>query len=63
MAKPLMNAANQELRDALDVYRRKADDVTVQFTKLESMYGLSFTQLLMGVVLTVYGIIAWVLIP
>jgi len=42
MIQPLYKNAQVELRDALDVYRRKANEVTVQFTKLENMYGLSF---------------------
>jgi len=63
MIQPLYQNAQVELRDALDVYRRKANEVTVQFTKLENMYGLSFTQLIMGVLFSSYGIIAFVLIP
>lgn len=63
MIEPLYKASRQELRDALDVYRRKADDVSVQFTKLESMYGLSMSQLIIGVLFTSYGVIAFVLIP
>lgn len=63
MIQPLMKASNVELRDALDIYRRKANDVTVQFTKLESKFGLSFNQLVMGILFTSYGVIAFVLIP
>ena len=63
MIEPLFKASKEELRDALDVYRRKADDVSVQFTKLESMYGLSVSQLIIGVLFTSYGVIAFVLIP
>ena len=63
MVGPLVKASKEELRDALDIYRRKPNDMTVQFTKLESLYGLSVFQLIIGFLFTGYGIIAFVLIP
>lgn len=41
MIQPLQMATSIELRDALDTYRRKSNDVSVQFTRLQDMYGLS----------------------
>jgi hypothetical protein len=52
-----------ELRDALDVFRKKSNLVDVQFTKLQDLYGLSFFQLIFGTLLTAYGVMVYVQIP
>lgn len=39
---PLAHTVQEQLRDALDVFRRKADALKVEFFKIESDYGLSF---------------------
>lgn len=41
MIKPVINGLAVELRDALDVFRKKTEMVDIQFTKLQDLYGLS----------------------
>lgn len=38
---PISKTVNSELRDSLNTFRRKADNMKVQFHKLESEYNLS----------------------
>ena len=61
--KPLAKTISMELRDALNVFRRKKDDLDVKIQTLESHYGLSITQLVFGVLGTAFGIIFFVIIP
>ena len=61
--KPLAKTISMELRDALNVFRRKKEDLDVKIQTLESHYGLSITQLVFGVLGTAFGIIFFVIIP
>lgn len=60
---PLRSVVATSLRDSLDVFRKKKyDDLTVQITKLENL-GVSPTQLLVGVIFTVFGFIIYYFVP
>lgn len=63
MILPIINGLSIQLRDALDIFRNKIETVTVAFTRLESMYGLSISQLILGLILSVLGVIIYVMVP
>lgn len=60
---PLAKTVNMELRDALNTFRRKTDDLTVRIKTLENHYGLSINQLLLGILGTAFGCVFFVLLP
>lgn len=41
MIAPVANSLSVQLRDALDVFRDKVSELTVVFSKIEDIYGLS----------------------
>eukprot|EP00347_Sterkiella_histriomuscorum_P012753 403367353 len=59
---PARQAMSKSLRDSLDVYRKTIDDFTVTMTKLENI-GISPIQMLVGLMLTVFGFIVYYFIP
>ena len=63
LASTLAATVQEQLRDALDVFRRKADALKVEFFKIETEYGLSFDQIIMGTTLAVFGFISFVFVP
>ena len=60
---PLTKLAQTHLRDAMDVTRKKDDQLTVRFNRFTSMIGVSVTQILMGFMFTMFGVIFFVIIP
>ena len=63
MISPVINGLAVQLRDALDVFRKKAQTTDIQFTKLQNMYGLSVIQMVMGTLLSTYGVLIYIQVP
>jgi hypothetical protein len=63
MVFPIINSISLELRDALDIFRTKIDTVSVSFTKIQSQYGLSLNQAIVGFLLSAIGIALYVIVP
>ena len=59
---PIREAMSKSLRDSLDIYRKSLDDLTVTLTRLEHM-GISPMQLLVGLMLTMFGFVVYYFIP
>ena len=63
MVKPVFNCYSIPLRDALDVFRSKVETMTVSFKKFEDMLGLSLNQMIMGLMLSGFGVSIYVIVP
>lgn len=63
MIVPVINSLGVELRDALDLFRDKHSQLTVQFTRLESMYGLNVFQTAIGLTFSLLSTTVYVIIP
>ena len=63
MVKPIYNSLDMPLRDALDVFRSKVETMQVVFTKVEDMIGLNLNQLVMGMMLSGFGVAIYVIVP
>jgi hypothetical protein len=59
---PIREAMSKSLRDSLDIYRKSIDSMTITMTKLENM-GISPIQILVGIVMTVFGFIVYYFVP
>mmetsp|Transcript_5381 Transcript_5381/g.9034 ORF Transcript_5381/g.9034 Transcript_5381/m.9034 type:complete len:476 (-) Transcript_5381:1391-2818(-) len=63
MVEPIFEETQMELRDALDVFSPKLNVIKVTLTQLYSKYGLSVDQLVLGVTLSVFGIVTYTVVP
>ena len=63
MISPVINGLSVQLRDALDVFRKKVETMDIQFKKLQNMYGLSVIQMVMGILLSTYGVLVYIQVP
>lgn len=59
---PIRSAIGTSLRDALDIFRKKVDDFTLQMTKLHN-FGISPIQMLLGSIFTAFGFVVYYFIP
>lgn len=60
---PINDTLQVQLRDALDLFRQKVSNISVQFTRLEETYGLNIQEFLLGLQLTVIGVASYVIVP
>ena len=63
MISPTINSLSIQLRDALDIFRSKVETLTVAFTRLQNMYGISVEQVVIGLILSVLGVTIYVTVP
>ena len=59
---PIRQAISKQLRDALDIYRKTIDEITVTIKRIESL-GISVMQIIVGVTFTVFGFTVYYFIP
>ena len=59
---PIREAMAKSLRDSLDIYRKTIDDMTVSWTKIENL-GISPSQILIGLTMTIFGFVVYYFIP
>jgi len=59
---PIQKALGKNLRASLDLYHRKAGELTISIQKLED-YGLSVSQFVMAIMLVVLGICTYYVAP
>jgi len=59
---PIQKALGKNLRASLDLYHRKAGELTIAVQKLED-YGLSVSQFVMAIMLVVLGVCTYYVAP
>lgn len=59
---PIRQAISKQLKDALDIYRKTVDDITIRILRIENM-GISVEQIIVGASFAIFGFIIYIFVP